>query len=240
MSIQNQDKHNSYQREYFDKIDRSRLSLGETTYVVSHLNKVIDAADLQLSNKILEIGAGPGKFTLPLFHKGFNVIANDLSSVLLNKLEKASDGKIKTICCDVSTISNFSMDKFDKVIGFFVLHHLQNFDRLFSELAKVVAPGGLVVFCEPVAWNPLYYVQIALTPSMRFSGEPSITSMRPGVILPSMKSAGFIDTDSYTYGYFPPIIKNHPLGDSIERWLEKQKTIPFPNAFQIFTARMPG
>ena len=39
--------------------------------------------------------------------------------------------------------------------------------------SRVLRPGGRVAFCEPVAWNPLYYLQIALTPGMSFSGEPS-------------------------------------------------------------------
>lgn len=128
---------------------------------------------------------------------------------------------------------------FDRIVGFFVLHHLIDFDQVFLALSRILRPGGRIAFCEPVAWNPLYYLQIALTPGMRFAGEPSITSMRPGVIFPALARAGFVDTQSHSYGYFPPLIRNLAWGETLERWLDAKPLVPFPNAFQLFTARLP-
>ena len=125
------------------------------------------------------------------------------------------------------------------MIGFFVLHHLLDFPTVFSALAQVVRPGGRIAFCEPVAWNPLYYLQVLLTPGMRFAGEPSLTAMRPGKILPAMTAAGFVDARAHGYGYFPPQLKNHPFGDRLEARLERFSWTPFPHAFQIFSASRP-
>jgi SAM-dependent methyltransferase len=231
--------HNQYQRTYFDTVVRARLALGATTYVKAHVQKMLDALPVQQGQRVLEVGAGPGKFTLPMAGRGWEIVANDLSPVLLAQLSAASGHTIETLCCDIADAAEHVHAPFDHAMGFFVLHHLRDFDAVFGGLARVLKPGATVVFCEPVAWNPLYYAQILLTPGMRFAGEPSLTSMRPGVILPALQRAGFIATRSQGYGYFPPVLKNRPLGDRLEQWLDRQAWVPFPNAFQIFSAQLP-
>jgi SAM-dependent methyltransferase len=231
--------HNRYQRNYFDHTKRSRLAVGETPYVVQHLARMIDIGRLHPSDTILEIGAGPGKFTLPLLARGYHVTANDLSPVLLDQLKAAAGERVRTICCDVAQIDQHVPGKYDRAIGFFVLHHLIDFDGTFRSLSRILKPGGRISFCEPVAWNPLYYVQILCTPNMKFAGEPSLVAMRPGRVFPAMHRAGFTDARAHRYGYFPPLVKNTRLGDRLEQWLEKESWLPLPHAFQVFTARLP-
>jgi SAM-dependent methyltransferase len=231
--------HNRYQRNYFDHIKRSRLAVGETPYVLQHVVRLIDVGLLCPSDTILEIGAGPGKFTIPLLARGYDVAANDLSPVLLDQLRAAAGETVRTVCCDVAEIDRYVSGKYARVIGFFVLHHLIDFDGAFRSLSRILKPGGRISFCEPVAWNPLYYVQILCTPNMTFAGEPSLVAMRPGRVLPAMRQAGFTDARSHPYGYFPPLVKNTRLGDRLERWLDRRSWIPFPHAFQVFTARLP-
>lgn len=234
-----QDLHNDYQRAYFDSSSHSRLKLGETPYLLNHLNRMICTADLKSHHSILEVGAGPGKFTIPLLQRGYQVTPNDLSPILLEQLKQSIDVPVPMLCGDIARLKLNEQQRFDKIIGFFVLHHLLNFDKVFSSLFQLAKPGAKIAFCEPVAWNPLYYMQILLTPSMRFSGEPSITSMRPGVILPAMARAGFVETNTMLYGYFPPLLKNNSWFGHLENWLDKRSFVPFPHAFQIFTARRP-
>ena len=234
------DSHNRVQREYFDTVERPRLALGDTPYIRRHVDEVIRVGQLRPGVSLLEIGAGLGKCTLPLMARGFDVTANDLSPVLLARLRTAAPRPISTIACDIVDIAAHVDGRFDGVVGFFVLHHLLEFEATFRAIASVLRPGGRVAFCEPMAWNPLYYLQIALTPGMSFSGEPSITSMRRGVMLPMMKAAGLVDVASHPHGYFPPVLKNTPAGDRAERWLERRAWLPFPHAFQVFTGRAPA
>jgi SAM-dependent methyltransferase len=200
---------------------------------------MVEGAGLDPKERILEIGAGLGKFTIPLAERGFSVVANDLSPVLLGRLTAASKSRVETLCCDVVDLDRHTREHFDKIIGFFVLHHLDDFETIFAALARVLVPGGRVAFCEPVAWNPLYYAQILLTPSMHFNGEPSLSSMRPDIILPALCKTGFTEAQAHGYGYLPPIIKNISWGDEIEQWLDGRSFVPFPHAFQLFTATLP-
>lgn len=231
MSHCDQNEHNRYQRAYFDSTERSRIALARSPYVASHVARMITESDLSPDQRIVEIGAGLGKFTLPLVEQGLDVTANDLSPVLLERLARM-DGGIDTVCCDVLDLDHHVTHCFDRAIGFFVLHHLMNFPAVFAALARVLVPGGRIAFCEPVARNPLYYLQVAFTPGMRFAGEPSLTSMRKNVLFPAMRSAGFTDCRVIEYGYFPPVLKNSRWGDRFETWMEDLSFLPFPHAFQ--------
>jgi 2-polyprenyl-3-methyl-5-hydroxy-6-metoxy-1,4-benzoquinol methylase len=239
MSTQTREAHNAFQRQYFDRVERLRLAVVDTPYVRRHVEELVTAGGLAPGDPLLEIGAGLGKFTFPLLERGFEVTVNDLSPHLLERLARAAPGPVATVACDVVDIQRHVERRFRAVIGFFVLHHLVDFDRTFRMLSGVLMPGGRVAFCEPVAWNPLYYIQIATTPGMRFSGERSLTSMTPGTILPALARAGFVQPQSHLYGYFPPVVKNTRAGDALERWLECRSWVPLPHAFQVFTAQLP-
>jgi SAM-dependent methyltransferase len=230
-----------YQRRYFaDRAELSRLAPGDTPYIRRHLEQVVALGQLTAATSILEVGAGVGRFTLPLLARGFTVTASDLSPELLARLRTAAPAAVETVAADVARLPEELRGTFDRVVGFFVLHHLVDFDRTFTALAQVLRPGGRLAFAEPVAVNPLYYAQILLTPTMRFAAEPSLTAMRAGRMLPALCGAGFVEAAAHPYGYFPPLLKNTPLGDRLERWLERRLWVPFPHAFQVFTARRPG
>ena len=231
--------HAQAQREYYEGVERPRLTVADTPFVRRHVEEIVAAGRLAGCTTLLEVGAGLGRFTLPLLKLGFDVTANDVSPALLARLESAAPRAVPTVACDVAEIDGHVQGSFDAVVGFFMLHHLLDLEGTFRALARVVRPGGRVAFCEPVAWNPLYYVQVALTPHMTFRGEPSLLAMRPGRILPALESSGFVDARARSYGYFPPFLKNTRAGDRLERWLECRAWVPWPHAFQVFSGRRP-
>jgi SAM-dependent methyltransferase len=59
---------------------------------------------------------------------------------------------------------------FDLVYGRGILHHLV-LDRAYAEIARVLRPGGLAVFTEPMGHNPLLNLYRRLTPKLRTSDE---------------------------------------------------------------------
>ena len=59
---------------------------------------------------------------------------------------------------------------FDAVIGWGILHHL-DLDRALGEVARVLAPGGVMVFSEPLDMNPVARLVRRLTPEARTPDE---------------------------------------------------------------------
>ena len=104
-------------------------------------------------------------------------------------------------------------------------------------MPRLLKGDGPIVFLEPNALSPLYYVQIAITPGMTWQGEKGIAKMRPGYVLPAMKAAGLTEVQMRRFGFFPPFISNQRLGAQLESILERfplwRKLLPF----QLFKGR---
>lgn len=64
----------------------------------------------------------------------------------------------------------FEANKFDVIICFGVLHHL-DVHRAFPELSRVLKPGGRILCGEALGYNPVIAAYRRLTPKLRTSWE---------------------------------------------------------------------
>src|SRR3954452_11799428 len=102
----------------------------------------------------LEIGAGTGYFTLNLLRAGVvrEAVATDISPGMLRTLEtnaKRLRVPVSTEVADAEALP-FADASFDLVFGHAVLHHLPDLRQAFSEFARILRPGGTLVFAgEP-------------------------------------------------------------------------------------------
>ncbi len=127
---------------------------------------------------IIELGAGYGKYVLPLLFKGFHVTAVDIGRKLLRTIKNVAkkhklDKHLKTIQSDfrITEISN----EYDVALCISTFHLLaeREDDRrdIFGNLVKSVKPGGSVVVIEPNPFNPLLYILYFFTPQASWSIE---------------------------------------------------------------------
>jgi len=154
------DFHNQQQLDYFADNIKKTMVPTESNYVMNHIEHFLDFAKLDRSHDILEVGCGMGKFTFPLLKKGFQITGLDLSPFLLQKLLEHNDNRynVPLISSDILEISDKYDGRFDRVIGFFALHHFHHLETYFQAMARVLKPGGEIIFVEPNALNPLYYL----------------------------------------------------------------------------------
>jgi ubiquinone/menaquinone biosynthesis C-methylase UbiE len=102
----------------------------------------------------LEIGAGTGYFTLNLLRAGLigEATCTDISPGMLRTLAANAEGlglEVRTRPADAEELP-FDDESFDLVLGHAVLHHIPDLPRAMSEFARVLAPGGAIVFAgEP-------------------------------------------------------------------------------------------
>jgi ubiquinone/menaquinone biosynthesis C-methylase UbiE len=132
-------------------IDYGAVGQGQ---VRSKLVKALGREPSEPFGDSLEIGAGTGYFTLNLAQLGLirRPTATDISEGMLAALGTSA----RRLGVDVTTVQAeaeelpFADAGFDLVFGHAVLHHIPDLDRAFSEFARVLRPGGVVVFCgEP-------------------------------------------------------------------------------------------
>lgn len=102
----------------------------------------------------LEIGAGTGYFSLNLLQRGVigSAVATDISPGMLATLRANAARlglEVQTVATQAEALP-FPDRSFDLVFGHAVLHHLPDLDRAFAEFARVLRPGGTLVFAgEP-------------------------------------------------------------------------------------------
>ncbi|HVA19687.1 MAG TPA: class I SAM-dependent methyltransferase [Solirubrobacteraceae bacterium] len=102
----------------------------------------------------LEIGAGTGYFTLNMLRAGLigEATCSDISPGMLRTLRANAERlglEVKTKPADAERLP-FADGSFDLVFGHAVLHHIPDLQRAFGEFARVLAPGGTILFAgEP-------------------------------------------------------------------------------------------
>lgn len=238
----NPEEHNRRQVEYFRAAEKKYTMLpDDTPYNRRQADELVRFGGLQTGEMVLEVGCGMGRHAFYLAQRGLRVSGLDLSPDLLERFRLFNAGRyeIPLYCGDILKYAQDFTGRFDAVIGFFVLHHLRGLPAYFAAMARMLKPGGRVVFVEPNPYNLLYYPQILFTPGMSWQAEKGITEMRRSKLLSAMRLAGFEQLAVKTFGFFPRFITNRPWGMRLEKTLEQitlwQSLLPF----QLFKGYRP-
>jgi SAM-dependent methyltransferase len=123
--------------------------------------------------RVLEFGCGLRTAGMELARRGHHVTAIDISPVAVDQVAEAARVEhLDTFEVEVMNAEalTFSDDRFDLVLGTGILHHL-DLRAAFSEIARVLKPGGRSVFLEPLGHNPAINLYRRMTPSMRTPDE---------------------------------------------------------------------
>lgn len=227
------------QRRYFESVDTRYLAPTASNYVNRQVDTLIDFAGLRRNMRILDVGCGLGRYTVPLAQRGFAVEALDISPVLLEQL-RAHDptSSIRTHCASLVGHPSELDGGFDAVVGFFVLHHLEDISSQFHAASQLLRAGGRVAFLEPNPFNPLYYFQITFSPNMRWWAEKGMFSMRERVVFPALRSAKFVGLERRTFGFLPPFAINRSYGPRLEARFESVPLWRRMLPFQLFRATL--
>ncbi len=234
-------EHNRDQRDYFERTFKTTMVPSGTPYIRRQARAVMQEAGVAPGARVLEVGCGMGRYTLPLAEMGYRVEGLDLTPGLLDKLRAFNGGRfdIPLYAGDVVDHAEALADQFDAVVGFFTLHHVHGLAPIYAAMARMVRPGGRIVFLEPNPYNPSYYLQVLLTPRIKWRNERGILQMRRGPIFAAMRAAGLVHPSVARFGVFPPALANRPWAPPIESAFERLLGWTPCLAFQTFAATRP-
>ena len=97
--------------------------------------------------KILDVGAGTGKYSINLANDGYDVTALELVKHNLKVIEKNSD-KVKVVQGNATNLSKFKDESFDIVLLFGPMYHLMTDEekiKALSEAKRVTKKNGYIL-----------------------------------------------------------------------------------------------
>lgn len=137
-----------YGEQEWTRFEDGRTPSSSLAVHVEYLRRYVRAGD-----RVLDIGAGPGRFTLELARIGADVVVADLSPTQLElnrgRLADAGleDRVVERVIADVTELTGLDDGGFDAVVCFGgpVSYAHERSEQAVSELVRVTRPGGHVL-----------------------------------------------------------------------------------------------
>lgn len=97
--------------------------------------------------RVLDAGCGHGRYAEWLIERGANVIAVDMSSEMVEQAKQRIGSRAEIRRADIGTPFEFADDgEFDGIVSGLSLHYVEDWRKAFAEFARVLRPGGFLVF----------------------------------------------------------------------------------------------
>ena len=142
--------------EYYNKFnEEKRLDSrhGQVEFITSmkYIHKYINPNIQKSEFKILDIGAGTGRYSVALANEGYDVTAVELVKYNLGILKK-KNSSVKAMQGNALNLKKLANDTFDMTLLFGPMYHLFGFEdkiTALSEAKRVTKPGGtiLIAYC---------------------------------------------------------------------------------------------
>ncbi len=165
-------------------------------------------ADVQLGGDVLEIGPGDGITTDLLRAKLPRITALEIHPPTAKRLAARLRGTNVTVIEGDATAMPLPDGRFSGVISLHVLHHVPSAelqDKVFREVWRVLAPGGVFVAIDSVDFKSLRMKLIHI-------GD-SIAPVNPDTVASRLDAAGFSENRVETNPYAFRFIARRPLAE---------------------------
>ncbi len=138
------DFYNKYEEE--GRLDRTIHGRLEYATTMNYIHKYASS-----DSRILEVGAGTGRYSIALAKEGMDVTSVELVEKNLEILKVSSKGldNLKAFQGDATNLERFEDNSFDVTLVLGPLYHLYDKDdinKAIDEAIRVTKPGGVVMY----------------------------------------------------------------------------------------------
>jgi SAM-dependent methyltransferase len=96
--------------------------------------------------RVLDAGCGDGWYAQQLVAAGARVTAVDASARMVEHARRRLGDAAEVRVADLGRPLDFADESFDGIVSALALEHVRDWDALFAELRRVLAPGGWLLF----------------------------------------------------------------------------------------------
>ncbi|HEU5243997.1 MAG TPA: class I SAM-dependent methyltransferase [Gaiellaceae bacterium] len=161
-------------------------------------------------DRVLDAGAGPGRFTLELLRLGAHVTALDISPGQLELL-RARVPDVEAMLGDVTDLSRFPDDSFDLTVCFGgpLSYVVDRAEDAVAELARVTKPGGhVLVSVMGLGGAVIHFAPIIVELARRDGPAKSLEVARTG-FLPEEEGYGHLAMRMYLWDELEALLAAH-------------------------------
>jgi ubiquinone/menaquinone biosynthesis C-methylase UbiE len=126
--------------------DQTTNSKSDLTHFVTQQYIARLTARIAPAARVLDLGCGTGVLTKAIAAMGYDVTGVDISAAMLAKIQPESPGDRITLCEASVYALPFEDGSFDGVVTRWVLPHFRDWPILVKEAARVLKPGGVMVY----------------------------------------------------------------------------------------------
>jgi S-adenosylmethionine-dependent methyltransferase len=209
MSQQLKDFYNSNAEVEWNRLDLPlcKIELASTLHLIEKY--------FPKSGRVCDIGGGPGRYTIELARRGYQVTLLDISEKEIElaraELEKAGVAAEQLVVGDALDLSQFESESFDAALLLGPLYHLVEPEQRITalrELTRILRPGGAAIIAYLNCWGlvktgivdfPSHFRDMATLRTMlaerSFSGQslknlPECYWSNPDIALSEVKQGG--------------------------------------------------
>jgi SAM-dependent methyltransferase len=159
--------------------------------------------------KVIDVGAGTGRFTIAFTERGAEVTACDASEEMLKVLQsKISVGRIQTKMIDAQDLT-FPDHSFDCAVSFRLLMHVIDWKKALSEICRVSRDWIVIDF-------PANRGFLRLTPVFHGLRKPFVRNLQPYKVLSLAEITDVLRLNNFRIvsrndGYFLPIVAHRMM-----------------------------
>ena len=194
------------QQKHYDKVAEAyvaNLNYPHTLVYMSYLDDVLrEAVDTETLGTCAEICCGTGE-AFGLFHNSIALgVGIDVSLSMLIKGQKLLNKPHLHLVQGDATLLPLKNNSFDSVIMLGGIHHVPDRDALFRQVYRILKPGGVFIWREPVSdfflWKLLRVIIYRFSPMLDHETERPLTYFET---VPLLEKAGLSLTHWRTYGF---------------------------------------
>ena len=138
------------------RLKRSRHGQLEFRTTMSYIHRYTDK-----QSKVLEVGAGTGRYSIALAREGMNVTAVELIDANLAVLREKARGieDLASFQGDATDLGRFEDESFDATLVLGPMYHLyepEEVNKAIDEAIRVTKPGGVMFFAFLSVYGIMY------------------------------------------------------------------------------------
>src|SRR3989338_3028137 len=205
--------HNTRQEKYWNKeaYDIARTKM--TVPAIIELENFFNFINLLGKTKILDVGCGGGRLTIPLLKKGYEVTGTEIAEKNITEIAHIArkENLIKNLTLKKTSLEKPEFrNKFDIAICCNIIHHLNPDTKLLimKNIHSALKRGGKIAIIEPNPFCLLYYPwyllkEITGTDTGRWEVEKEFLNSTPKKLKNLLHLSGFKNIILERYAVIP-------------------------------------